>query len=184
MQQTASSAPSWRFSNFLASGINWQRDVVILQFADVCINFRNFDITPTRLVMWVVNLSCSSTEMPSSFSCSFFTFSLLSILTFNSLFFYFGPKLMVWYLEKLPFKKFLSYNWDTLFLSSFKLCSTSLIVSAACVNFIDGRQRTWIMHSFSPSNANHSIRVAQRAITQDEKMDLHKLAPCKYVANM
>ena len=86
--------------------------------------------------------------MPSSFSSGFCTSSVLSILTFNSLFFYFGPKLMVWHLEKLPFKKSLSYHWDALFLSSFKICSTSLIVSAACDSFIDGRRRTWIMFSF------------------------------------
>ena len=48
----------------------------------------------------------------------------------------------------MPFKKSLSYHWDTLFLSSFKICSTSLIVSAACDNFIDGCRRTWIMFSF------------------------------------
>ena len=145
------------------------------QLADVGINFRNFNIMLTSLasflqmlLAWVVNLCCSSTEMPSSFSSGFCTTSVvLSILTFNSLFFYFGPKLMVWHLERLPFKKFLSYHWDALFLSSFKICSTCLIVSAACDNFIDGRRRTW-MFSFSSGNASHfgihCIRVVQRKI--------------------
>lgn len=66
------------------------------------INFRHFNIMPTRLkpflqmlLAWVVNLSCSSTETPSSFSSGFCTTLVLSILTFNSLFFYSGPKIMV-----------------------------------------------------------------------------------------
>ena len=73
-----------------------------LKFADVGINFRNFNIMPTRLapflqmlLAWVVNLSCSSTEMLRSFSSGFCTTLVLSILTFNSLFFYSGPKIMV-----------------------------------------------------------------------------------------
>ena len=170
-----------------------------LPFADVGINFRNFNIMPTRLapflqmllawvptrlapflqmlLAWVVNLSCSSTEMPRSFSSGFCTTSVLSILTFNSLFFYFEPKLMVWHLEKLPFKTFLSYHWDALFLSSIKICSTSLIVSAACDNFIDYRRHTWIMVSFSPGNANHfgihSIRVVQRKILTGNPLFFH-----------
>ena len=161
MQQTAHSALCWSFSNFLASGINnWQWDVAILQiwqFADVGINFRNFNIMPTRLapflqmlLAWVVNLSCSSTEMLRSFSSGFCTtlkYKCTQHFDFQFLILLFWAKAYGLTLEKLPFKKFLSYHWDALFLSSFKICSTSFIISAACDNFIDGHRRTWIMFS-------------------------------------
>ena len=160
MQQTAHSTLCWSFPNFLASGINnWQWDMAILQiwqFADVGINFCNFNIMPTRLapflqmlLAWVVNLSCSSTEMLRSFSSGFCTTSVQMYSAFwLSIPYSFILGQSLWSdFREVTFQKGFVIPLGRFVPFFIQNCSTSFIISAACDNFIDGHRRTWIMFS-------------------------------------
>ena len=115
--------------------------------------------------------------MPSSFSSGFCTSSVAQHFDFQFLVLLFWAKAYGLTFGEITFQTFLSYHWDALLLSSFKICSTSLIVSAVCDNFIDGHRRTWIKFSFSPGNANrfgiHCIRVVQRKILVGNPLLFH-----------
>ena len=143
-QYTARSARSWIRYSFLVSEerqkcqtvwqyVRWGNtaNVTICNSADVEMRLRDLRRTPVwekafveTLLTWLKNDSWSSRVTPKS------VISVVNHDKCKSLWQFLGPRLITWYLEKLPCERLLLYQSEMSFPSSVKMLFASLVVFA------------------------------------------------------